>query len=101
MQSGGLGEHDALRVATVLGAEAIGLGGDVGSLENGKLADLVILDGNPLDDIRNTSRIDAVMMNGRLYDADSLAERYPRQRELAPLWWWSDEPVEVPGIGSW
>ncbi|MDH3223479.1 MAG: amidohydrolase family protein, partial [Gemmatimonadota bacterium] len=100
MQSGGLGEHDALRVATILGAEAIGLGRDVGSVEAGKLADLVILDANPLDDIRNTSRIDAVMVNGRLYDGDTLAERYPRQRELAPLWWWSDEPVDVPGVGS-
>ncbi len=98
--SGGMQPHDALRVATVLGAEAIGLSGDVGSIETGKLADLVILNANPLDDIRNTVEIDAVMVNGRLYDGDTLAERYPRQRELAPLWWWDDEPKGVPGVGG-
>ncbi len=98
--SGGMKPHDALRVATVLGAEAIGLSSDVGSIESGKLADLVVLNSNPLDDIRNTADIDAVMMNGRLYDGDTLAERYPRARELPPLWWWDDEPKGLPGVGG-
>ena len=100
MQAGGMDEHDALRVATILGAEAIGLDEDLGSIEAGKLADLVILDASPLDDIRNTNRIHMVMMNGRLYDADTLAEQYPGDREVAPLWWWDDEPAGVPGVGN-
>ena len=98
MASAGMREHDALRMATLLGAEAIGLDGDIGSIERGKLADLVILRENPLDDLRNTNTIERVMVNGRLYDGDSLDEIYPRQRPLSPLWWWDDEPNGVPGL---
>ena len=87
MQAGGMDEHDALRAATLMGAEAIGLGGDLGSIEPGKLADLVILDANPLDDIRNTNTVHQVMMNGRLYDGDTLDELWPRQRS-APYEAW-------------
>ena len=94
-QSGGLSEHDALRVATALGAEAIGLDGDLGSIEPGKLADLVVLEANPLDDIRNTNRIRYVMKNGRLYDGDTLDETWPRERPLGKPVWLGDEPDGV------
>ena len=98
MQSGGLSEHDALRVATIFGAEAIGLDGDVGSLDVGKLADMIILDANPLEDIRNTNTIRYVMKNGRLYDGDTLDEVWPRQRKMDGLWWSNREPLTAAGI---
>jgi imidazolonepropionase-like amidohydrolase len=100
MQSGGLGEHDALRVATLFGAEAIGLDQDLGSIEPGKLADVVVLEGDPLDDIRNSNTIEYVMKNGRLYEGDTLTEVHPTARELPRLWWWDDEPEGLPGVGG-
>ena len=100
MAAGGLSNHDALRVATIFGAEAIGLDQDLGSIEAGKLADLVVLEGNPLDDLRNTNTVDRVMLNGRLYEGDTLTEVWPRQREIEPLWWWTAEPgAALPGVG--
>jgi len=100
MASAGMDAMDALRVATIMGAEAIGLDGDVGSVEPGKLADLVILEADPRDDLRNTERVELVMMNGRLFDAASMTETWPRQREIEPLWWWDEEPVGIPGVGG-
>jgi hypothetical protein len=87
IQSGGMSNYDALRTATILGAEAIGLSGDLGSVENGQLADLVILDANPLENIRNSNTIRYVMMNGRLYDGNTLAEVWPRERPAPDEAW--------------
>jgi len=89
IQSGGMPELDALKVATILGAKAIGLSKDLGSIEAGKLADLVIMDKNPLDDFRNTNTISQVMKNGRLYNAATLDEVYPREKK-APNFYWLD-----------
>ncbi len=100
VQSGGMSNHDALRVATLMGAEAIGLGGDLGSIESGKLADLVVLEANPLDDIRNSNTIRYVMKNGRLYDGDTLDEIWPRQQPAADEPWRNTAPVANTTIGG-
>jgi Tol biopolymer transport system component len=98
MATGGMTPMQVLRSATMSGAWAIGLEQDVGSLEAGKLADLLVLDKNPLDDIHNTNSIHYVMKNGRLYDGDTLDEVWPRQRKLPALLWREPEPRTEAGI---
>jgi hypothetical protein len=92
IQSGGLTPLEALKVGTIFGAEAIGLSRDIGSLEPGKLADLLVLDRNPLADIHNTNSIRYVMKNGQMFEGDTLNEVWPQQKPLAPLWWWKEKP---------
>jgi Tol biopolymer transport system component len=92
LQSGGLTNFEVLRAATLTGARAIGLEQDLGSLEAGKMADLIILNKDPLDDIRNTISIRYVMKNGELFEGDTLNEVWPKVKPLPPLWWWKDDP---------
>jgi hypothetical protein len=87
MGSGGASNHDILRAATIYGAEAIGFGKDLGTIEAGKLADILVFDADPLADLRNTVEIQYVMKNGRLYDANTLDEVWPRQRVLPDPHW--------------
>jgi len=98
MASGGLSNHDALRAATILGAEAIGFGQDLGSIEAGKLADIIVFERNPLDELRNSTAISHVMKNGRLYDAETLSEVWPRQRQLPEMFWQDLEPRVSAGV---
>ena len=101
--SGGMKPMDVLRVATIYGAESIGLGKQIGTLEAGKLADLLVLDANPLDDIKNTNTIRYVMKNGRVYEGNTLNEIWPRQRAMPKQWWMTHDalvPPEADGGGA-
>lgn len=84
---GGMPAHDVLRAATIVGAEGIGHARNFGSLEVGKLADLQVLEGNPLQDIRQTNTVRQVMINGRLYDALTMDQVWPVARPLPRQWW--------------
>lgn len=97
IQSGGVSNHDVLKVATIHGAVGLGLDGDLGSIEEGKLADLIVLDKNPLDNIRYSNTINRVMKNGRMFDASTLDEVYPISRKTFKNWEQS-RPVGTPGI---
>jgi hypothetical protein len=87
LAQGGMTPMEALRTATLAGAEYLGLDRDLGSIEKGKLADLVILDADPLANIRNSESVSSVMINGRLYDAATLAQlgNHPAPAP-EPLW---------------
>jgi len=87
LQQGGMTNLEAIRCATINGARALGLDADIGSLEKGKLADLVVMDRNPLENIRNSESIAMVMLNGRLYDAKTLNEIGNHPRERMKFWW--------------
>jgi len=87
---GGLTNLEALREATLNGAEKIGLERDLGSLEPGKLADFVVLDANPLEDIHNSQKIRYVVKNGFVYDAASMTEVWPERQHLQKFFWMTD-----------
>jgi imidazolonepropionase-like amidohydrolase/Tol biopolymer transport system component len=78
---GGMSNHGALRAATLNGAEYLGMDEHLGSIETGKLADLIVLDENPLDDIRNSESLDMTVINGVVYDADSMDQVWPQSIE--------------------
>lgn len=88
---GGWSPIEALRAATIMPATSLGYAKDLGSLETGKLADLVILDADPTADIRNTDKIHRVMLGGRLYDPLTMNEVETGNRIRAPYWWQGDD----------
>ncbi|MDB5111473.1 MAG: translocation protein TolB [Mucilaginibacter sp.] len=84
---GGMTPMQAIHCATINGAAYLGMDKEIGSLETGKLADLIVINDNPLDDIRNSDKIKYVMVNGRLYDADNMNEIGNRQKIRMRFWW--------------
>jgi hypothetical protein len=101
LASGGMTSMELLRCATINGAKIVGRPFDLGSIESGKLADLVILDKSPLDDIHNTNTIRWVMKNGELFEGDTLNQLWPEEKQLDPLWFWNyDQPKDVARINK-
>ena len=100
MASGGMPTTDVLRMATISGAQALGLDGDLGSLESGKLADLIVMDKNPLENLRNTNSIRYVMKNGRLYEGDTMDEIWPRKRKMPAPYGLVETPKTAAGEKS-
>lgn len=108
MQQGGMTNHQALQTATINPAESLGFDKYIGSLEVGKLADLLVLDKNPLENIRNTESIRYTMVNGRLYDAETMNEIGNMNKPRGKFFWennknafsfpWHDE-AETGGCG--
>jgi len=86
MEQGGFTPWQALRAGTISGAHYIGLDADIGSIERGKLADLAIINGNPLQHLRDSEQVTHVMLNGRLYDASTMNEIAPGQRSRQPFY---------------
>lgn len=95
MEQGGFSPFEAIRGATIDGAHYLGMDADIGSIEAGKLADLVVIEGNPLSDLRRSEGVRYVMLNGRLYDAQRMDQIAPDRVERKPFYF------EEPGGDVW
>ncbi|WP_446654105.1 amidohydrolase family protein [Blastomonas sp.] len=84
---GGMTPIEALRTATISGARSLGFDRDIGSIEPGKLADMVVIDGDPVADIRQSDRITHVMLNGRLYEVPTMNETLTGTSKLRKWYW--------------
>jgi imidazolonepropionase-like amidohydrolase len=105
LAQGGMKPIEALRCATYNSAASLGLDKWIGSLEPGKLADLLVMDKNPLEDIYNTESIHYTMVNGRLYDAETMNEIGNYNRPRRAFYWetgknhdafpWHDQSLSI------
>lgn len=94
MTAAGMSNLQAIRVATYHGAYFLGMQEDLGSLEVGKIADLLVINANPLDDIEHTLDMMYVMKDGKLYEAATLNEVWPEQKEYGPYYWVNEDALK-------
>ncbi|MGM0482012.1 MAG: amidohydrolase family protein [Pseudomonadota bacterium] len=87
MAQGGMSPLDALRTATIDPAKVFGMDHQVGSIKEGKLADIIVIDGDPLQDIRSTDQVTYTMVNGVLYDATTMDQILPVSKKRQPFYW--------------
>jgi imidazolonepropionase-like amidohydrolase len=91
LAQGGMSNLDALKCATLNGADYLGMDKEIGSLVKGKLADFIVLDANPLEDIRNSEKIKYTIANGRMYDAENMNELGNHLNIKAKFWWQTEK----------
>jgi len=87
LQMGGMSNMEALRSATITGAHYLGMDKEIGSLEVGKLADLIVLEKNPLEDIQNSNSVIYTMVNGRLFDSETMNEIGNHPKVRSKFYW--------------
>ena len=97
----GIAPMDILRAATLNPAKTYGLDHQLGSIEPGKLADLIVLDKDPTEDIRNTNSVSLTMVNGRLYDAFTMNEIGNYDRPRGQFYWEKFERNDIDWKSTW
>lgn len=85
MEQGGMSPYQALRTATIDAAKALGMDHAIGSIERGKLADIIVIDGDVMSDLRQSENVSKVMVNGRLFDAETMHELGAQAKERTPF----------------
>jgi Tol biopolymer transport system component len=101
LAQGGMSNHRILRAATLNGATTLGFDKQLGSLEVGKLADLIVLDRNPLEDIRNSNSVRYTVLNGRLYDSATMNEIGNHPRPRTKFYWELEDYKGIDWNSAW
>jgi adenine deaminase len=91
LSQGGMSNMEALRSGTINGAVYLGMEDQIGSLEEGKLADLIVLDKNPLEDIKNSDSVIYTVINGRMYDTSTMNEVGNYDTPRGQFYWEKDQ----------
>ena len=95
MQQGGFTPWQALRSGTIQGAEYLGLDKDIGSIEVGKLADMVVIDGDVLKDLRRSEYVFYTVLNGRVYEAATMNE-FGSKTKRQPFYFEGENKLVMP-----